>query len=99
VLPVLRNLLAQAGRTARTSPAGHPVTVGPPTGERGKRHGSRWSTPPAERPWPVALGLLGLPWADDDGMGRLPPQLPDHLDQEAASTLEPEIPAGGIEFS
>ena len=80
-------------------PAGHPVTVGPPTGERGKRHGSRWSAPPDERPWPVALGLLGLPLADGDGMGRLLPQPPDNLDQASTSILEPEVPAGGIEFS
>jgi hypothetical protein len=61
-------------RTLR--PAGHPVTVGPPTGERAKRHGSRWSAPLDERPWPVALGLLGFAWADGDGMTRHPPQAP-----------------------
>jgi hypothetical protein len=81
--------------TARTSPGCHPVTVGPPTGERAKRHGSRWSAPLDERPWPVALGLLGLSWAVGDGMTRLPPQPPDNLDQAAASILEPEVPAGG----
>jgi hypothetical protein len=47
----------------------------------------------------VALGLLGFALADGDGMGRLPPQPPEHLDQEAVSILEPEVPAGGIEFS
>jgi hypothetical protein len=67
----------------------------PPSGERGKRRGSRWSTLPAERPWPAALGLLGLPWADGDEMGRLPHQPPDNLDQAATSILEPEVPAGG----
>jgi hypothetical protein len=66
----------------RPRPAGHPVTVGPPTGERGKRHGSRWSALLDERPWAVALA-----WADGDGMGRLPPQPPDDLDQAAASIL------------
>jgi hypothetical protein len=49
-----------------------------------------------ERPGPVALGLLGLPWADGAGMTRLPPQPPDNLDHAAASILEPEVPAGGI---
>jgi hypothetical protein len=44
----------------------------------------------------VALGLLGLSWADGDGMTWLPPQPRDHLDQ-AASILEPEDPAEGIE--
>jgi hypothetical protein len=44
----------------------------------------------------VALGLLGLPWADGDGMGRLSPQPSDNLDPAAASILEPEVPAGGI---
>jgi hypothetical protein len=49
---------------------------------------------------PVALGLLGLPGADGDGMGRLPPQPPDNRDHAAASILEPEVPAGGsIEVS
>jgi len=43
----------------------------------------------------VALGLLGLPWADGDEMGRLPPQPPGSLHQ-TASILEPEVPAGGI---
>jgi hypothetical protein len=76
-------------------PAGHPVTVGPPAGERAGRRGSRWSAPLDERPWPAALGLLGFAWADGDGMGRLPPQPPDNLDQVAASILEPEVPAGG----
>jgi hypothetical protein len=46
----------------------------------------------------VALGLLGLPWADGDGMTRLPPQPPASLDRAAASILEPEVPAGGIGF-
>jgi hypothetical protein len=35
---------------ARLAPAGHPVTVGPPTGERAEPHGSRWSAPLDERP-------------------------------------------------
>jgi hypothetical protein len=43
----------------------------------------------------VALGLLGFAWADGEGMGRLPPQQPDNLDQPSASILEPEVPAGG----
>jgi hypothetical protein len=34
-------------------PVGHPVTVGPPTGGRPKRHGRRWSAP-----WTNDLG----PW-------------------------------------
>jgi hypothetical protein len=66
-----------------------------PSGERAKPHGSRWSTLPDERPWPVGLGLLGLSWVDGDRMIRLPPQPPDHLDQVLASILEPEVPAGG----
>ena len=77
-------------------PAGHPVTVGPPTGERAKPRGPRWSTLPDERPWPAGLGLLGLSWADGAGMARLPPQPKDNLDRMAVSILEPEVPAGGI---
>src|SRR6202035_3416089 len=77
-------------------PAGHPVTVGLPTGERGKRHRSRWSAPPDERPWAVALGLPGLPWADGDGMGRLPSQPPGDLDQAVASILEPDAPPEAV---
>lgn len=73
-------------------PAGHPVAVGPASGERGKRHGSRWSAPPDERSWPMALGLLGLPWADGGEMGRLPPQPPANLDQAAESIPEPRGP-------
>ncbi len=38
----------------------------------------------------MALGLLGLPWAGGDGMGRLLPQPPANLGQETASILEPE---------
>jgi hypothetical protein len=48
----------------------HPVTVGPPSGERGERHGSRWSAPLDERPLPVPLVLLGFAWADGGGMNR-----------------------------
>ena len=40
-------------------------------------------------------GDAGMPWADGDGMTRLPPQPPDNLDQAAVSILEPEAPAGG----
>ena len=79
-------------------PAGHPVTVGPPTGERAKPHGSRWSAQLDERPGRVGLGLLGLSWADGEGMTRLPPQPPHDLDLVAASILEPEVPAGGREY-
>jgi len=43
----------------------------------------------------MALGLLGLPWADGDGMAGLPPKPPTNLDQTAASIPEPEAPAGG----
>jgi len=64
----------------------------------GKRHGPRWSSPLVERPWPVALGLLGLPWADGAGMGRLPPQPPANLGQAAASILEPEAPLEAIKI-
>jgi hypothetical protein len=52
---------------ARPGLSVHPVTVGPSSGERAEPHGSRWSAPPDERPWPVGLGLLGLSWADGVG--------------------------------
>jgi hypothetical protein len=48
-------------------------------------------TPSASPRGPRPAGLLGLLWADGDGMGRLPPQPFDNLDQ-AASILEPEVP-------
>jgi hypothetical protein len=35
--------------------------------------------------------------ADSDGMGGLPPQPPDNLDQTAAFILKPEVPPGGNE--
>ena len=31
-------------------------------------------------------------------MGRLPPRLPDNLDQAAASIVEPEVSVGGIRY-
>ena len=42
---------------------------------------------------PRPAGLLGLSWADGDGMGSPSPQPSDNLDQ--VPILEPEIPAGG----
>jgi hypothetical protein len=41
---------------------------------------------------PPPAGLLGLPWADGGGMGRLLPQPPANLDQAAMIILEPEAP-------
>jgi aryl sulfotransferase len=46
--------------------------------------------------WLEQVKSLEDPWGDGDGMSRLPPQPPGHLDQEAAPVLEPEVPAGGI---
>jgi hypothetical protein len=43
----------------------------------------------------MAFGLLGLPWADGDGMTGPMPQLPGDLNQTAATILEPEVFAGG----
>jgi len=77
-------------------PAGHPVTVGPPTGERAKRHGSRWSALPDERPGPVALGLLGSclgRWCRGDQASTPATRQPRPC---GASILEPEVPAGGM---
>ena len=38
----------------------------------------------------MALGLLGLTWADGGGMGTFPPQPPVNLNQAAESVSEPE---------
>jgi len=91
-LPVL-GLLVREPRTPH--PAGYPVTVGPPAGERAKPHGSRWSAPRTNDLDPWGLVCSALAWADGVGMTRLPPQPPANLDQAAASILEPEVPAGG----
>ena len=44
--------------------------------------------------WDIGVGRppLGLPWADGDGMGRLPPQPPANSTRRQASILEPEVP-------
>jgi hypothetical protein len=45
----------------------------------------------------VALGLLGSSFADSDGMGRASTSATRNLSQEAASILEPEVPAGACQ--
>jgi hypothetical protein len=40
-----------------------------------------------ERPGRVGLGLLGLSWADGEGMTGFPPQPPRNLDHAAVSIL------------
>jgi hypothetical protein len=46
---------------ARTSLGWSSCHRRPATGERGRRHGPRWSTLLSDRPWAMAPGLLGLP--------------------------------------
>ena len=70
-------------------PRSHPAALGMGLGIAPNARESRTfiRRPPCRLP---SAGLLGLPWADGGGMGRLLPQLPANLDQAAVIILEPE---------
>src|SRR5271157_3244267 len=79
-------------------PSVHPVTVGPPSGERAKPHRSRWSALPDERPWPVGLGLLGLSWGDGDGVNRHPSSATRGLEVFRRPSWSPRSPPEAMEL-
>jgi hypothetical protein len=54
---------------------------------------ARLVTPsPSVHPLGSGLGLLGLPWAEGEGMARLPLQLPDNLGRRLRPSSSPRSP-------